>query len=200
MLVAWGPLGPCSVSKETFWFSSRERKPLELIAKTSCEESSGEMKPKPFSALNHLTVPVAIIFVLREGGGKIPTFGPSGVGCSKPLLQKNTDFRPCVLPELRTANTTTSSTLHELGAAIYHMTRSAPAGRLGLRLGLAGVRGRRRRSRRGIGRRGGGGSGRGDGRTVALDDAALDGAAGGDREPVRGAFDVAEEQLGDAEG
>jgi hypothetical protein len=30
-----------------------------------------------------LTVPVAIIFVLREGGGKIPTFGPSGVGCSK---------------------------------------------------------------------------------------------------------------------
>src|ERR1700712_3359493 len=107
MLEACGPLGPCSVSKETFWFSSRERKPEEAIAeecaKTSCEESSGEMKPKPFSALNHLTVPVAIIFVLREGGGTVPTFGSSGVGYSKPLLQKNADFRPRVLPELPTA-------------------------------------------------------------------------------------------------
>ena len=32
MLVAWGPFWSCWVSKETFWFSSRERKPEELIA------------------------------------------------------------------------------------------------------------------------------------------------------------------------
>src|SRR5688572_26496080 len=37
-------------------------------AKTSAEPSSGAMKPKPFSALNHLTVPVAILLFLLFSG------------------------------------------------------------------------------------------------------------------------------------
>ncbi len=47
-----------------FWPSSRFRKPLPLIAQkctnTSGPPSSWVMKPKPFSPLNHFTVPVAI--------------------------------------------------------------------------------------------------------------------------------------------
>src|SRR3954462_13342688 len=50
------------MSNSTFWFSSRLRKPLAEIAekwaKTSAPPSSGLMKPKPLSALNHFTVPV----------------------------------------------------------------------------------------------------------------------------------------------
>ena len=51
-------------SNSTRWFSSRERNPPELIAEkcanTSLEPSSGVMKPKPLSALNHFTVPVVM--------------------------------------------------------------------------------------------------------------------------------------------
>src|ERR1700754_5338625 len=52
------------MSNSTFWFSSRLRKPLAEIAekwaKTSAPPSSGLMKPKPLSALNHFTVPVVM--------------------------------------------------------------------------------------------------------------------------------------------
>src|SRR6187200_663728 len=66
MFSACRPFGPRAVSNSTFWFSSSERYPPDAIAlkcaKTSAEPSSGAMKPKPLSALNHLTVPVAIFF------------------------------------------------------------------------------------------------------------------------------------------
>src|SRR3954451_19124300 len=69
-LTAFGPLGPFSASKLTFAPSGRERKPFELIpvwwTKRSFPPSSGVMKPKPFSSLNHFTVPVAIVLILHE--------------------------------------------------------------------------------------------------------------------------------------
>src|SRR5664279_1358026 len=65
MFAACGPFGPCVVSNDTRSPSFSERKPLELIAEkcanTSAEPSSGAMKPKPLSPLNHLTVPVAMM-------------------------------------------------------------------------------------------------------------------------------------------
>src|SRR5437867_2617740 len=45
--------------------------------KTSLEPSSGLMKPNPFSALNHFTLPVAICLLL---------FLPATLGESHPLL------------------------------------------------------------------------------------------------------------------
>src|SRR5215213_6648463 len=44
-------------------------------AKTSALPSSGAMKPKPFSALNHLTVPVAILL----------SFCPMGTADASPM-------------------------------------------------------------------------------------------------------------------
>src|SRR5205823_4139127 len=59
---ACGPFWPCVTSNSTFWFSSRLRYPEPVIAlkctNTSGPPSSWEMKPYPFSGLNHLTVPV----------------------------------------------------------------------------------------------------------------------------------------------
>lgn len=37
-----------------------------IVAKTSADPLSGAMKPKPFSALNHLNVPVAMAVFLYE--------------------------------------------------------------------------------------------------------------------------------------
>src|SRR3569833_1239280 len=66
MFEACLPLGPVVTSKLTFWFSCRDLKPLELIAEKCAKRSSpplsGVMKPKPFASLNHLTVPVSILF------------------------------------------------------------------------------------------------------------------------------------------
>src|SRR4051794_37431035 len=63
-LTALGPFGPSSESYDTRAPSARERKPLPWIAewctKRSLPPSSGVMKPKPLSLLNHLTVPVAM--------------------------------------------------------------------------------------------------------------------------------------------
>src|ERR1700734_2148271 len=60
------PLGPIFASKVTFCPSARLLNPSERIsekcANRSSPPSSGVMKPKPFASLNHLTVPVAIIF------------------------------------------------------------------------------------------------------------------------------------------
>src|SRR2546425_2912530 len=59
---ACGPFGPWLSSNSTFWFSSRFLYPSPAIA-LKCTNTSGpsswEMKPKPFSELNHFTVPVA---------------------------------------------------------------------------------------------------------------------------------------------
>src|SRR5690242_16157513 len=67
---AWGPLAPCSTSNWTRWFSSRVRKPLPWISekctKTSFAPSSGVMKPKPLSPLNHFTVPCAIYLLFHS--------------------------------------------------------------------------------------------------------------------------------------
>src|SRR5437868_3018469 len=64
MFAACRPFWPCSTSNSTFWFSFSVLYPEDWIAlkcaKTSSLPSSGAMKPKPLSALNHLTVPVAI--------------------------------------------------------------------------------------------------------------------------------------------
>src|SRR4029077_17245276 len=62
------PRGPWRVVNSTFWFSSRVRYPPVSIAewctKTSALPSSGLMKPKPLSVLNHFTVPCAICCLL----------------------------------------------------------------------------------------------------------------------------------------
>src|SRR3954463_8918663 len=66
-LTAFGPFGPFSASKDTFAPSARVRKPLPLMpvwwTKRSLPPSSGVTKPKPFSSLNHFTVPVAMVFL-----------------------------------------------------------------------------------------------------------------------------------------
>nr|DAL13978.1 MAG TPA_asm: hypothetical protein [Caudoviricetes sp.] len=64
-LAADGPFGPSCTVNSTFCPSSRVRKSLPSIAEkctnTSLPPSSGEIKPKPFSALNPLTVPSMLI-------------------------------------------------------------------------------------------------------------------------------------------
>src|SRR5918998_2997898 len=63
-LAARGPLSLGSESKLTLAPSARVRWPSAMTAlwwtKRSFEPSSGVMKPKPFSSLNHFTLPVAI--------------------------------------------------------------------------------------------------------------------------------------------
>src|SRR5512139_2313759 len=70
MFEACLPLGPVVTSKLTRWFSCRDLKPLELIAEKCAKRSSpplsGVMKPKPFASLNHLTVPVSILFPIYQ--------------------------------------------------------------------------------------------------------------------------------------
>src|ERR687897_2487304 len=105
-LVACGPLPDSPSSYSTFAPSARVRKPSPAIPEkctnASFPPSSGVMKPKPFSSLNHLTTPVAIQHLLTAGsdargvlpgtafphastaridghnGGVIPARGPSG--------------------------------------------------------------------------------------------------------------------------
>src|SRR3954468_23022974 len=61
---ACGPFCPSPSSNSTFAPSASVRKPSPWIAekwtKASDPPSSGVMKPKPFSSLNHFTTPVAI--------------------------------------------------------------------------------------------------------------------------------------------
>src|SRR4029078_12787985 len=70
-LVACGPLPVSPSSYSTFAPSARVRKPSpampEKWTKASFPPSSGVMKPKPFSSLNHLTTPVAIQHLLTAG-------------------------------------------------------------------------------------------------------------------------------------
>src|SRR5215212_988111 len=67
-LVAWGPFWDSPSSYSTFAPSTRVRKPSPAIPEkctnASFPPSSGVMKPKPFSSLNHLTTPVAIQHLL----------------------------------------------------------------------------------------------------------------------------------------
>src|SRR5829696_8799834 len=62
---ALGPLGPCCASYSTFAPSGSDLKPSpampEWCTNRSLLWSSGVMKPKPFSSLNHFTVPVAMV-------------------------------------------------------------------------------------------------------------------------------------------
>src|SRR5215218_11255559 len=62
---AAGPFGPCSASYETRAPSASDLKPSpampEWWTNRSLPWSSGVMKPKPLSSLNHFTVPVAIV-------------------------------------------------------------------------------------------------------------------------------------------
>src|SRR3989338_4003123 len=57
------PFWPLAATKETVWPSFRLLKPSLWIALKWTNRSSpplvGVMKPKPFSSLNHLTVPVS---------------------------------------------------------------------------------------------------------------------------------------------
>src|SRR4051794_18708579 len=70
-LVAWGPFWDSPSSYSTFAPSTRVRKPSpampEKCTNASFPPSSGVMKPKPFSSLNHLTTPVAIQHLLTAG-------------------------------------------------------------------------------------------------------------------------------------
>src|SRR4051794_18760838 len=62
--VACGPFGDSPISYSTLAPSTSVRKPSPAIAEkctnASLPPSSGVMKPKPFSSLNHFTTPVAI--------------------------------------------------------------------------------------------------------------------------------------------
>src|SRR3712207_486550 len=70
-LVACGPLAVSPSSYSTREPSARVRKPSpampEKWTNASFPPSSGVMKPKPFSSLNHLTTPVAIQHLLTAG-------------------------------------------------------------------------------------------------------------------------------------
>src|SRR3954467_15097945 len=68
--LACSPFCPWLTSNSTFWFSSRLLYPDPAIAlkwtKTSAPPPSWVMKPKPFSPLNHFTVPVATSVAFLE--------------------------------------------------------------------------------------------------------------------------------------
>src|SRR5215218_3159649 len=99
-LAAFGPLGPCSASYETFAPSASDLKPLPWIAEwwtnRSLPWSSGVMKPKPLSSLNHFTVPVAMVFppgicALRDAEGarqQLRTLGTAAAGFVPALLRQ----------------------------------------------------------------------------------------------------------------
>src|SRR3954469_18347752 len=86
-LTAFGPWSPASASYETFEPSARVRKPLELMpvwcTKRSLPPSSGVMKPKPLSSLNHLTMPVAMMLNKPSTGSCCAARGglPEGNDC-----------------------------------------------------------------------------------------------------------------------
>src|SRR4051812_50229235 len=65
--VAFGPLGPDSASYDTLAPSARVLNPEPLMpvwwTNRSLPPSSGVMKPKPFSSLNHFTVPVGMSYL-----------------------------------------------------------------------------------------------------------------------------------------
>src|SRR5215210_7380113 len=69
--VACGPLPDSPSSYSTLAPSASVRKPSpeipEKCTNASFPPSSGVMKPKPFSSLNHLTTPVAIQHLLTAG-------------------------------------------------------------------------------------------------------------------------------------
>src|SRR5215218_10789453 len=69
--VACGPLPDSPSSYSTFAPSASVRNPSPAIPEkctnASFPPSSGVMKPKPFSSLNHLTTPVAIQHLLTAG-------------------------------------------------------------------------------------------------------------------------------------
>src|SRR5215212_3819483 len=69
--VACGPLPDSPSSYSTFAPSASVRNPSpampEKCTNASFPPSSGVMKPKPFSSLNHLTTPVAIQHLLTAG-------------------------------------------------------------------------------------------------------------------------------------
>src|SRR5215217_2450855 len=90
-LVAWGPLGDSPSSYSTLAPSASVRKPSpeipEKCTKASLPPSSGVMKPKPFSSLNHLTTPVAIqhlLTALIDARGVLP--GTAFPHASRPPL------------------------------------------------------------------------------------------------------------------
>src|SRR5918998_2858752 len=95
---AFGPLGPFSASYETFAPSASVLKPLPWMAewwtKRSLPWSSGVMKPKPFSSLNHLTVPVAMVMLLR---GVLVLRNAGGAG--QQLRDAGTSFCVGALPD-----------------------------------------------------------------------------------------------------
>src|SRR6476646_2653617 len=62
--LACRPLGPCTTSNSTRWPSARVLYPSDWISEKWTNTSSApscEMKPYPFSLLNHLTVPSATL-------------------------------------------------------------------------------------------------------------------------------------------
>src|SRR5699024_798056 len=63
-LAACGPRSPSTISNSTSWPSSSVLKPSAVIAEkctNTSSPSSRSMNPNPFSALNHLTLPVIIM-------------------------------------------------------------------------------------------------------------------------------------------
>src|SRR3954447_2746830 len=88
---AFGPLGPSCASNSTLAPSSRVLKPEPEIAEwwtnRSFPRSSGVMKPKPLSLLNHFTVPVAMSYLrlinaASRGGADATTANRSHCVCA----------------------------------------------------------------------------------------------------------------------
>src|SRR5690242_12844254 len=68
--LADGPLAPCSMSKVTVSASFSDLNPCDWIAEKWTKTSfcpSTLMKPKPFAALNHFTLPVVLIQMVLLG-------------------------------------------------------------------------------------------------------------------------------------
>jgi hypothetical protein len=68
-LVACGPLRPCPTSNSTSWPSRSDLNPsdwmFEKCTNKSSPPSSGVMKPNPFFASNHFTLPLLTALLLR---------------------------------------------------------------------------------------------------------------------------------------
>src|SRR6476646_7578967 len=102
-------LGSILLSKDTFWPSFRVSNPdcssAEIWTKTSGPPPSTTMKPKPFCALKHLTVPVGIVPPLFRCCGLLCQASPTTIrfhcpapDAAKVLSRARSIRRPNLIP------------------------------------------------------------------------------------------------------
>src|ERR1700730_708011 len=100
-LTASGPLRPSAMSISTRWPSVSvpmpERSSTEACTKASLPPPSRTMKPKPFCALNHLTVPTSSTAVSSDGRlavGKAERRGAAGAAVLLSTLRTSVTCGP----------------------------------------------------------------------------------------------------------